>query len=172
MLNTGVLALNRDLADYNGSLAATYARADNDKVQRDMHRGEVLAGPLKALSEEQSELNDNMQSFTLPFEVVGTSILTGVTSIANGVLSVVKSIPSISRILQGIEDAAKEEDSGDPIAWKAFFEDITDGKIDPPKPTFDSDKGAVGGSISPTASSVQAASNMLRNIQLMRILMP
>lgn len=137
LLNSGVLALNRDLAGYNGNIQGAYAKYDADEIQRDMTKGNALAGPLTKLAEEQSELKDNIAAFRNPLEAMGTQVLVQITKLTNGMLAVVQSIPGVEAALTAIEDALNDDVADNVTDFRAFFEDVSDGKFDGMRPTFD-----------------------------------
>lgn len=143
LTNTGVLALNRGLADYNGTLATSYAKADAADIRRDIRKGEALSGSLSGLNAEQSKLKDNLQEVTLPLQRIGIELLTVVTRGLNGVvqtgeflIKVIENInPTLARAVSDVRESMKERmDSG--AAWNQFFSDISDGKHDGKRPTF------------------------------------
>lgn len=140
LLNAGVLALNRDLAQYSGGVATAYARSDAADVQRKFRKGEALSGPLQDLADEQAELKDSLQKATLPVEAVLLKILTKVTSATNTGLSYAEAfaqaIPPVAMAIEAIKAAAEDAAADDTTGFRRFFEDAADGKFDGHRPTF------------------------------------
>lgn len=139
LLNTGVLALNRDLARYSGGVATAYAKSDAADVQRKFRKGEALAGPLQDLAAEQAELKDTLQKMTLPVEGILLKVLVKVTELSNDIADFVGIIrklnPGIDGALKTLEKLGEGE-AEDKRGFQKFFEDAADGKLDGRAPTF------------------------------------
>jgi hypothetical protein len=136
LLNAGVIGLNRDLAPFNGQLSAAYARGDADQLQRDIRKGNDIAGPMSALIDEQSELKDSLDKIRNPIQAIAYTGLAGLTSIINTVLKYEPMFNIMTFSLQKI--AAWLPDLGgttDPAAMQ-FFRDVSDGKFDGREPQF------------------------------------
>lgn len=135
--NMGVLALNRDLAQYNGNLAAAYAKADVDQMQRDVHKSQQLGGPLAELSAAQSELRDSTNAMSTQFQGVGISVLTKITEGVNWLNRITGFSDATSGAVKDIREwifGQTPEPEGGP--WHTFFEGVADGKHDGFRPTF------------------------------------
>lgn len=136
LLNTGVIALNRDLAQYNGGLASAYAQSDAADIQRDARRGQALSGSLSGLIEQQSALKDNLQELTIPLQTLGIKLLTEVTRLTNDALNfmnvVIDLIPGARQAL----DLLNKQNPDDGTAWMQFLQDVSDGKFDGKRPDF------------------------------------
>ncbi|MGV3486236.1 MAG: hypothetical protein ACO1RT_17590 [Planctomycetaceae bacterium] len=136
LLNTGILALNRDLAPYNGQLAAAYARFEVDELQRNVRKGDAMAGPLSKLAEEQSQLKDSMDKITNPIQAGIVQMLAVGTGAVNRILD-------LTRVVEPIANYAawwwswwgNQDEPTDPAAAQ-FFRDVSDGKFDGKAPMF------------------------------------
>lgn len=136
LFNNGVLAINRDLAAYNGEIAASYGLAEAADIRRDMARGRALSGPISSLNKEQSELKDKLNEALMPIENVAIRTLTEITRLTNNALdfmgAVIEIIPGAKEALDQL--MKQKPDYG--TAWMQFFQDVTDGKFDGKRPTF------------------------------------
>lgn len=137
LLNTGVLALNRDLAQYNGGLAQSYAVADAKDIQRDIRKGESLEGPLSRLNDAQSELQDRVATIAVPMQAFFIESLALLTKVANVGLAIAQAFPAVQAALWAIELAMPKPDEQTSTDWQTFFQDVSDGKFDGKRPTFD-----------------------------------
>jgi len=142
LLNAGVIALNKDLAPYNGQLSAAYARSDTDELQRDMRKGESLSVPLSELIDEQSELKDTMASLMNPLEAIGVGLLATVTKGVNTLVDVTMVVKPMAKALEAIKSAIfrilniQEGGANETLATQSFFRDVSDGKFDGREPKF------------------------------------
>jgi hypothetical protein len=141
LLNSGVIALNRDLAPFNGQLSAAYAQGDADQLQRDIRKGDELSGPLSTLIAEQSELKDSMDSIVNPIQAISIGVLGKVTEVVNEVLKVTRVVEASSAALEGIKKALFDllgivEAEVKLTGGQQFFHDVSDGKFDGKEPTF------------------------------------
>lgn len=135
-LNTGVIALNRDLAEYNGQLAQSYAEFEADEIQRKMEKGQAVDGPMSRLLEQQSELKSNVEQFTNPMKAIAIEVQAFGTKMVNYMFALVEAIPGVKGALEAIED--KLGGGGDELTdWQNFFADVSDGKFDGKAPSFD-----------------------------------
>jgi hypothetical protein len=139
LLNTGVLALNRDLAAYNGQIATAYAKSDAADIRRDMRKANALSGPLSGLSVQQSELKDKIQAGLEPLQVIAIKTLEELTRLTNETL---RFIEVMMMVVPGAKEAFElykklagdKQDSG--TAVMQFFQDVSDGKFDGKRPGF------------------------------------
>ncbi len=148
LLNTGVLALNRDLAQYNGNLAQAYAKADVDQMRRDVQRGDAMETPLSGLAQANSELRDTLGPPMNDLATIGAGVLTGMTKITNFAL---KWDPmfnltsfAVSKMAEWVREILRieEENADDKLGpMQNFFADVVDGKHDGFRPVFN---GKVG----------------------------
>lgn len=156
LLNTGVLILNRDLAQYNGKIASSYAQSDVRTMQREIGRGKQLEGPLSSLNESQSELKDNISKVTTPVYALGIQIIDLLTKITNVALALVGPLlrvislitTALGKIVESIEfvvwalgkflELLHIKKPVDPANsdWRTFLHDVSDGKFDGRKPEF------------------------------------
>lgn len=137
LMNMGVLALNRDLAQFNGQLAAAYASYEVDEMQRSVHRGQELSGPLSELAAAQSELRDSTNQVGTQVQGIGIGILTKVTESVNWLNKLVGLTDKVSEALKDIREWLFGKDAAiDAGPWQTFFADVQDGKFDGQRPTF------------------------------------
>lgn len=137
LMNTGVLALNRDLAQFNGQLAAAYAQFDVDEMQRSVHRGEELSGPLSELAAAQSELRDGTNEVSTQIQGLTIGVLTKVTEGVNWLNKMTGLTDKVSGTLEKIREWLFGKDAAvDPGPWQTFLADVQDGKFDGKRPTF------------------------------------
>lgn len=130
LLNRGVMALNRDLADKNGRMAGVYAKDRNDQFKRDQREASALAGPMENLQREQSELADTIQNFSIPVKWLGIQLLAGVTAVANGIIDMAKWIPGLTGIGEAMLEEMKAGNKQDAPGGVQFLRDLSDGKFD------------------------------------------
>lgn len=137
LLNTGVLALNRDLAAYNGQIASGYARSDAADIRRDMRKADAMSDPLSGLADEQTELKDTISRLTIPMQAIGTGILEKTTSLVNWTARITGVIePGVAALEWLASFFGKQGNNGNDTAWRTFFQDVSDGKFDGKRPTF------------------------------------
>lgn len=136
-INTGVLALNRDLAQFSGGLAAAYASYEVDEMQRSVYRGEELSGPLSELAAAQSELRDGTNQVGTQMQGLTIGVLTKVTEAVNWLNRLVGLTDGLSTTLEKIREWLFGKDAAvDPGPWQTFLTDVQDGKFDGKRPTF------------------------------------
>jgi len=157
LLNAGVITLNRDLENYNGKIASSYAKSDVDDVRRNMLESEKLEGPLSELVEAQSELKDALSPIKTSLQSMGMKILTQLTNLVTFVLKIVNLLAALFEpvvkfiafmmtaidtiikalnMLPGVNIQLPKKKEEEPLAWKAFLQDTADGKFDGKRPTF------------------------------------
>jgi hypothetical protein len=98
--NRKILEENRNLATYNGQMAAAYMRLDADRMIRDIHRGEALAGPVSRLAKAQSSFEASKENLFTPFAKLSIDIQAGLTRVADAVIQVIDYVEPISEIIQ------------------------------------------------------------------------
>jgi hypothetical protein len=135
LFNSGIVALNRDLAPYNGQIGAAYASFEADEIQRNIRQGESKSGPLSALLEEQSELKDTIDKFTNPFQSLAIGVAAQLTKAVNYALKATVILEPILEGVQYIADLLGKEGS-DATAVQEFFADVKDGKFGDAAPAF------------------------------------
>lgn len=91
---------NRSLAQYDGSLAASYSRLDAGRLQRNIDQAGAISGPMGRLTAAQDQYEATLEDLTLPFKQLGTDIQFFKTTVATGVLKLIDLIEPISEILQ------------------------------------------------------------------------
>jgi hypothetical protein len=137
LMNTGVLALNRDLAQFSGGLAAAYAQYDVDEMQRSVYRSEELSGPLSELAAAQSELRDGTNRVGTQITGIVAGVLTKVTETVNWLNKLTGLTDGVSSTLKDIREwlfgKSPEPEAG---PWQTFFADVQDGKFDGKRPVF------------------------------------
>lgn len=135
-LNTGVLALNRELAAYNGQIATAYAKSDAADIRRDMRKANAMSGPLSGLADEQSELKDTIASLTVPLQTIATGVLEKTTALVNWTVRITGIIEPGVAALEWLASWFGKQGAGEDTAWKTFFQDVSDGKFDGKRPSF------------------------------------
>jgi hypothetical protein len=141
LMNTGVLALNRDLAQFNGQLAAAYASYDVDEMQRSVYQGEELSGPLSELAAAQSELRDGTNKVSTQVQGLAVGVLTKVTEGVNWLNKMTGLTDKVSGTLEKIREWLFGKDAAVDVGpWQTFFTDVQDGKFDGKRPTFNGPK--------------------------------
>ena len=152
MLNTGVLALNRDLEEFNGKIAASYAKADVADMHRKIEKGERVGDSLSDLNDAQSELKDNLAEIVDPLQSFGNRALTEVTKLVNLGMVIATPVTEVYKAVmyfgeKGLELFGKITDGVKAIVdWlpgvdfddseetelsvPKFLDDIADGKLD------------------------------------------
>jgi hypothetical protein len=137
LMNMGVLALNRDLAQFNGQLAAAYAQFDVDEMQRSVYRSEELSGPLSELAAAQSELRDSTNRVGTQVQGVVVGVLTKVTEAVNWLNKLTGLTDGFAGYIKDIREwlfgQSPEPEAG---PWQTFFNDVQDGKFDGKRPVF------------------------------------
>jgi hypothetical protein len=136
LFNSGIVALNRDLAEYSGDMAGAFAQFDADEIQRKMREGEAKDAPMSKLLEEQSELKDTIDKFTNPVQALGVGILAQVTRGTNFLLKATVILDPILDTVQKIADWLGKEDNNEGTAIQQFFRDVSDGRFDGADPKF------------------------------------
>lgn len=138
LMNTGVIALNRELSQYEGNLAQAYAQYEVDELQRGVRRSETMSGPLTGLLREQSELRDGVSDVSNEINAGFAQALTKITSLVNFANNVFGVTENIADGIQAIREWLFGKDTEDlaisPI--RAFFADAADGKFDGKRPDF------------------------------------
>lgn len=135
LLNTGVIALNRGLAEYNGQLAQAYAEYEADEIQRKIEKGQAVSGPMSNLLESQSELKESLDEIRNPLTAILISLQSAGTSLTTMIVEYAKNTTELGLLVRFAEwFQGKSEDTTD---WKTFFQDVSDGKFDGMRPTFD-----------------------------------
>lgn len=137
-MNSGVIALNRGLADYEGNLAAAYAQFDIDEFQRGVRRSETMSGPLQSLLKEQSELRDSTSEVGNEISAGFAQLLSAVTGAANYINRVTGATDAIAESVRSIREAifGAIDDSAVALPLQLFFADVSDGKFDGKRPDF------------------------------------
>jgi hypothetical protein len=138
LMNTGVLALNRGLSEYEGGLAAAYAQFDADEIQRGVRRAETMSGPLQGLLKEQSELRDGISEVSNEISAGFAQTLSAFTSAVNYVNKVIGLTETIADGLKEIRELIFGKSDADQALtpWTSFFADVSDGKLDGKRPEF------------------------------------
>jgi hypothetical protein len=138
LLNTGVLSINRDLAQYNGTIASAYAKSDVADLQRDIRKADSLDGPLSRLAEEQSEFKDTLARVTTPLQAIATESLVKLTGLLNAANKLAPIIDGIGYTLELVAEMIGASEGKDEAgnAWQKFFQDVSDGKFDAKRPAF------------------------------------
>lgn len=138
LLNTGVLAVNRGLSEYNGQLAAAYAQFDADEMRRGIRRGETMQGPITDLLAEQSKLRDSVTSVTDELSAGFAQILTAITGTVNEIEEATGVLAYLAEVARFWREwfFGPEPQASTPPPWQAFFADVSDGKFDGMRPEF------------------------------------
>jgi hypothetical protein len=138
LMNTGVLALNRGLSEYEGGLAAAYAQFDADEIQRGVRRAETMSGPLQGLLKEQSELRDGISEVSNEISAGFAQTLSAFTSAVNYANKVIGLTETIAEGLKDIREWIFGQDDADQslTPWSSFLADVSDGKLDGKRPEF------------------------------------
>jgi len=137
LMKTGVLALNRDLAQFNGGLAAAYAQFDVDEMQRNVAKSETLSGPLSELAAAQSELRDGTSAVSNEVQGLMIGLMTKVTEGVNWLNKLTGLTDFVSSNLKDIREwLFGQSPEPAPGPWQTFFTDVADGKFDGKRPIF------------------------------------
>lgn len=91
---------NRDLAKYNGNLAASYARLDRDRILRDVEASKDMAGPIGRLTRAQSRYEQTQEDLTRPFKKLQTEIQALRTEVANATLVVAAEVSGVNNAIK------------------------------------------------------------------------
>jgi len=142
LMNMGVLALNRDLAQFNGQLAAAYAQYDVGEIQRGVAKGESLAGPLSELAAAQNELRDSTSQVSNQVQGLTIGVMAKITEAVNWLNKAVGITTTIAAGLEAIRNILPWGKGAEPGTgpWQTFFSDVQDGKFDGKRPTFSGPK--------------------------------
>ena len=137
LLNSGILAVNRGLSEYNGQIAAAYAQFNADEMRRGIRRAETMQGPLAELISEQSELRDRVSSVTDELSAGFAQVLGVVTSVVNYLDTLSGLSEGTASVIRSIRELLPNAKS-DPMMtpWQAFLADASDGKFDGKRPDF------------------------------------
>lgn len=137
-MNSGIIALNRGLSDYEGNLAAAYAQFDIDEFQRGVRRSETMSGPLQGLLKEQSELRDSTSEVGNEVSAGFAQLLAAVTGAANYINRVTGATDAIAESVRSIREAifGAIDDNAVALPLQLFFADVSDGKFDGKRPDF------------------------------------
>jgi hypothetical protein len=73
---------------------------DADRMIRDIHRGEALAGPVSRLAKAQSSFESSKENLFTPFAKLSIDIQAGLTRVADAVIQVIDYVEPISEIIQ------------------------------------------------------------------------
>jgi hypothetical protein len=136
LMNTGVLALNRGLSEYEGGLAAAYAQFDVDEIRRGRERAETMSGPLQALLREQSDLRDGISDVSNQISAGFVQIQAATTRGVNYIDRIFRVTESIAGAIEYIRSKFGMQGSGQIPAWQSFLADVSDGKFDQKRPEF------------------------------------
>lgn len=147
-MNAGILAMNRELGEVHGGVAATYAQAEVKDIRRNIEKGDALNGPLAALSEETSELKDSFQEVMLPFLAIAIQIMTLITKVANVVIKFAVILNPLISVLEWLVSwIPGQGGNANPQApWRQFMADVSDGQLDGKRPIFNGGRRAPFGS--------------------------
>ncbi|MCC7334453.1 MAG: hypothetical protein IT422_05135 [Pirellulaceae bacterium] len=91
---------NRHLAQYSGGLAGSYATLDNQRLLRDIERGQQLTGPLGRLTGAQSANEAARQDLFLPFQKPGVDMQAFFVNISTYAIQIIDYLEPISELLQ------------------------------------------------------------------------
>lgn len=138
VMNTGIVALNRGISEYEGNLAAAYARYDVDEFQRGVRRSETMSGPLQGLLKEQSELRDSTSEVGNEISAGFAQLLTVVTGAGNRLNRTLGITETIAEYIKDIREKifGKLAEGETALPLQLFFADVSDGKFDGKRPDF------------------------------------
>lgn len=138
LMNTGIVALNRGISEYEGNLAAAYARYDVDEFQRGVRRSETMSGPLQGLLKEQSELRDSTSEVGNEISAGFAQLLTVVTGAGNRLNRTLGITETIAEYIKDIREKifGKLAEGETALPLQLFFADVSDGKFDGKRPDF------------------------------------
>lgn len=91
---------NRHLAQYSGGLAGSYATLDNQRLLRDIERGQQMTGPLGRLTGAQSANEAARQDLFLPFQKLGVDMQAFFPNISTYAIQIIDYLEPISELLQ------------------------------------------------------------------------
>jgi hypothetical protein len=138
VMNTGIVALNRGISEYEGNLAAAYARYDVAEFQRGVRRSETMSGPLQGLLKEQSELRDSTSEVGNEISAGFAQLLTVVTGAGNRLNRTLGITETIAEYIKDIREKifGKLAEGETALPLQLFFADVSDGKFDGKRPDF------------------------------------
>ncbi len=100
---------NRNLSQWTGQLAASYARLDRERLQREIEAARDMSGPLSRLTTAQSGLEQAQEDYTRPYKQLSTDIQGIVTEIARYGLLVIDILDPINDVLKMWYDQEKSD---------------------------------------------------------------
>lgn len=130
LLNRGVLALNRDLREYSGELAASYAEAEHEQIKRNINRASRVGGALGNLQREQDRFDANMLPLRSLLETTALQLQTFATRGVNYMVESALRETGIQKGIDGIQTLIGGEIAKSPPGAKEILSDLRDGKFD------------------------------------------
>lgn len=113
---------NRELARYNGTIAAAFLRLDMGRVYREQAMGNETAGSASSLADAVNELEEAFHPMATSMRSVGNQIAIGAAYIATKIAEVnnalLKHLPGMEWLLEKIEDNQKDKEKSAQFAWK------------------------------------------------------
>lgn len=106
---------NRELAQFSGSLAGSFAKLDNERLLREIHKAEELSGPLGRLTKAQSQYEAAQEDLFLPFKQLSVDIQAFKTQVATYALQVIDYLEPISELLAAWYGDAKDKDAANNV---------------------------------------------------------
>lgn len=101
---------NRELAKYNGNLAASYAKLDRDRLRRDIEASNDMAGPMRRLTAAQSRYEGAQEDLTRPFKRLSTDIQALKTEFATATLVAINLLTPIGKAIDAFYELQKNSD--------------------------------------------------------------
>ncbi|MFG0261527.1 MAG: hypothetical protein ACF788_03975 [Novipirellula sp. JB048] len=136
-MNQKTLELNRDLAEYNGSLAATYARSEVRDIQRSRREGQTMEGSMARLGAAQSDLKDEMSKMTTPLNALNANVQAKMTEMLVHFSQMFPIMETIGIVAEKINTwIGINIGGGTSAGFNSFFQDVSDGKFDGRRPHF------------------------------------
>jgi len=146
---TGVLAMNKHLAQYSGNLAQTYAEADVSQMNRDVAKARAIERPTSQLSSASNAAKDSLAGPMNQLMSIGSTILAIALRISTAIFEFGMKWSGANLLLESISWVCekmlvimewwygKQQEVDDSLPpWSSFFTDVSDGKFDGKRPTF------------------------------------
>lgn len=127
----GLSESNRDLAKWNGALAASFAKLDIAQMQMDIRQASATGGSAAALNDALADVIREFQPIRedlgILVNLVGISAATGVKSLISMAKQMMIAIPQLKEIVDGlhiIEDEMKKKNKADGFLGNAALSNM------------------------------------------------
>lgn len=137
-MNTGILAANRGLGNFNGQIAEAYAKYDVREIERDIKKGGAMDGSIAKLAKEQSDFRDDLERWMTPISIALIEMQVLMTKMTGYSLKVVEALammdPRLALAVRALKALEKQNEDASTTGMEQFFADLSDGKFDGKKP--------------------------------------